>query len=340
VRAALALALVLASGCGERGRAGPVATASSASSATASATTTSATTASAEAARAAALPLGPEERLLLEAPIVAAALAPGPIRKGGLDALLGEERRSAAMDPAPLADPVGYRRALAYARLARAIGARVVPATALRQVSAGELAKLAEGSAELTALVRAARVLNDGTVDALMAARAPAHAGSPWEAPVGMIIHPESGAGPATWERWARSPTPLPGEQAGLLRDYVEMLVLDYLAANVSRQRVQVVGEALVLADNGSAFPPRVDAPTLDKMLRRLRAVERFPRGLLGALGALDRDRAAAVFAEGRFSERLLSPRVLVELDERRAALLTLIDARVTVRGADAVLCL
>jgi hypothetical protein len=338
-----ALALVLLAACGDRGRA--VTTTASATTASAPpappARATTAPTASASVAPAPpALPLGAEERFLLEAPLASLSPARGPLRRGGLDVLLGEERRAATLDPAPLADPVGYRRPLAYARLARAIGARVVPATVLRRVSAGELAHLAEGSAELLATVRAARVLNDGTVDALLAARAPAHAGSPWEAPEGMVVHPESGAGPAAWERWARSASPLPGEDAGLLRDYVEMLVLDYLAANVSRQRVQVVGKALVLADNASAFPARIDAPTLDKMLRRLRAVERFPRGLLASLAALDRARADAVFAEGSFSERLLSPRVLIELDERRAALFTLIDARVTVRGADAVLCL
>ena len=94
------------------------------------------------------------------------------------------------------------------------------------------------------------------------------------------------------------------------------------------------------MADNGTAFPPHPDAPTLDHMLGSLRAVARFPRELRTALAGLDRRRAAAAFAGGGFGTWLLSPRTLVDLDERRAALLTLVEARIAERGADVVLAL
>ncbi|MFT3766383.1 MAG: hypothetical protein QM820_12855 [Minicystis sp.] len=217
----------------------------------------------------------------------------------------------------------------------------MVPAAVLRHAGAGELAAAAGDAAEARGILGEARVLNDGTVDALLTAHAPPHAGSPWEPlSAARVIDPEHGRERATWEVWARSPEPATGEDTALLRDYVEMLVLDYLAANVSRRSVLLAGSALVLADNASAFPWRPEAPVVDRMLRRLRATERFPRGLRDALLAFDRDRAAAVLAEGGFDTWLITPRVRVELDERRAALLTLIEAKIAARSAEAVLCL
>lgn len=291
-------------------------------------------------------PADPDERFLATAAIASLAAVRRPlVRVGTFDAVLAapEGKRAATLAIATAADPVAHRRPLAFYRLARALGARVVPVTALRHLGTGELAAAAEGSAEAAAALREARVLNDGTVDALLTARGTAHTGSAWQAPAARPIEPEHARETATWEVWARSAEPAPGEDAGLLRDYVEMLVLDYLSANVARRQALVVsGErrALVLADNASAFPWRPEASVLDKMLRRLRGVERFPRGLREALLAFDRARADATFAEGGFETWVLPPRVRVELDERRAALLTLIEARIAVRGAAAVLCL
>jgi hypothetical protein len=249
-------------------------------------------------------------------------------------ALAAPATRTVTLELALGADPVGYRRPLAFARLGRALGARVVPASVLRHVPAGDLAGMIDGSAEARALVGEARVLNDGTVDALVTDVAPGAAGL-------VAVDTEHAREVATWEVWARSPEPLPTERTGLLRDYVEMLVLDYLSGNVVRRQALLRdGEALVLADNASSFTPHADPGVLDRMLRKLRGVERFPRGLRDALAAFDRDRAAAVFAEGGFETWLVAPRVRIELDERRAALLTLIEAKVAARGAEHVLSL
>lgn len=293
-----------------------------------------------------ARPLDPLQRVLAAAPITSIVPVHRPLaRPGSFEAMLAapEGRRGVFLEIATAASPVGYRRALAFHRLARALGARVVPEAALRHVGLAELAAAAEGSAGAAASLRDARVLNDGTVDVLVTARGTARAGSPWEAPDARPVDLDHSREGATWEVWARSPEPAQGEDRGLLRDYVEALVLDYLAAAVARRTVLVTaGEprAIVLDDNASAFPPRPEAPVLDRMLRRLRGIERFPRGMREALAALDRDRAAALFAEGGFETWILSPRVRVELEERRATLLTLVEARVAVRGAEAVLCL
>ncbi len=286
----------------------------------------------------AAPPADPDEALLVAARILELTPAAGPmVRPGTFDAILdaGGGRRAARLEVALVADPLAFKKPLAVARLARALGLRVVPAAAIRRVGAGELSTLLATAPSPAArpILEQARVQNDGTVEALLTLRA--------EGDLTMI---DPGAGPeiATWDRWARSADPAPGEDPELLRDYVEMIALDYLSADVARRNAWRSGAAdrPRLTANGGAFPARADGPSLDRLLRRLGAVARFPRGLRSALERFDRERAAAVLAAGDFEDRLLSPRALVELDERRAGLLTLIEARVAQRGADAVLSL
>jgi hypothetical protein len=286
--------------------------------------------------------LDPDEAFLATAPIVglsplpAAGAAPGPPpRPGTFEAVLdgGAGPRRARIAIALAADPLALRAPLAVARLAIALGMRVVPAAAVRRVGLAELSPLLDAHPETRPVLAQARVQNDGTVDALLALR-PGEPVTP--------IDPSAGREVAACARWARSPAPAPGEDRELLRDYVEMIALDYLAADVARQRAYVTGSgsSIVLPENDGAFPPRVDGPSLDRLLRRLAAVERFPRGLQGRLQGFDRARAAAVLAGGDFEDRLLSPRALLALDERRASLITLIEAKVGQRGAEAVLSL
>jgi hypothetical protein len=281
-------------------------------------------------------PEDPIEGALRRARIVAIAPARGPAARAGVfDATLegtGEGGRRGATLAVALGDaPVAWRRPLAYYRLARALGMEIVPAAAVRRVSTGELGELLVGQAGALALLRGrAAIQNDGTVDALLIARAPE----------GSLVDPKGGGEVATWERWAAAAAPAAGEEASLVRGYVEMLVLDYLAAHAGRRRALVVGRSIVLDENDGAFPLRADPASVDGLLRRLRAVARFPRGLPGALARLDRARAKAIFLPGEFEAWLLPPRALVDLDERRESLLSLIEARVLDRGAESVLSL
>lgn len=269
---------------------------------------------------------------------LSAARGPG-VRRGLLEAAL-EGGRSARAEPASGAAPIAYRTPAAFSRLARALGMDVVPVTVVRAVPAFELAAAAEGDAGARALVADLRVQNDGTVDVLLSTPSSASAGSPWDAAAGQLFDPGDEKAVGTWQRWAEAAAPAPGEDGALLRGYLEMLALDYLAANGARHAALRTGHGICLAENGTAFPPHADPPSLDRLLRRLRAAARFPRGLRDALARFDRARAAAVFQEGPFPGWLLSPRALVELDERRAALLTLLEARIAERGAEAVLTL
>jgi hypothetical protein len=114
------------------------------------------------------------------------------------------------------------------------------------------------------------------------------------------------------------------------------MLALDYLSANVLRRTALVddVHGALLLVDNAEAFPLHVDPGALHRILAMLRGCARFPRGIRDALARLDRAASTAAFAPGDFATWLLSPRSLVGLDERRAGLLTLIEAKIAERRA------
>lgn len=295
----------------------------------------------------------PVARSLAEARIVAIKMASLPAaRRGDFEATLegalalapgATSRGSAALSLAWTSAPIAHRRPLAFSRLAAALDLHVVPAAVTRPISVGELGALLQDQPRALGLIRAnARVQNDGTVDALLTAPAPKALGSAWTRPRAVSLSPSGSAEVRAWERWAGSPTPVPGERPTLLRDFVEMLVLDYLAAVVSRPTLLFLPEAdaLLLDDNRDAFPLHADPAAVEHLLRRLRDVARFPRGLRDALARFDRARAASVLAPGGFDAWLLSPRSLIELDERRAGLLSLIEAQIAERGAGAVLCL
>jgi hypothetical protein len=250
-------------------------------------------------------------------------------------------KRVVVVEPALSGAPLAFRAPLAFYRLAHALGMRVVPRTVVRAVPIAELEAAVGGDRVTKVLLGDVRVQNDGTVDVLLATRASPSAGSPWDAPAGMPFDTMEGPETEIWDRWAASPLPAFGEDSALLRDYLEMLVLDYLAANAARRNAFRSGpSALTLGDNSGAFPAHVEHTLLDRLLRRLRAAARFPRGLLDALRRFDRGRATRTFNDGPFEGWLLSPRTVIELDERRAALLTLVEARIAEHGAAAVLAL
>jgi hypothetical protein len=297
------------------------------------------------APRPAPRPRDPAERALEDAAIVALTPAAGIGPSAGIfAATLADPAGSATVTLALVSAPVAYRRPLAFARLASALGMHVVPTTVERHVGAAEIAALLEPQREIAALIEGRlRVLNDGTVTALFAAPAPSGLAASWDPATARRIDARGSYEARTWERWAASPDPAPGENARVTRDFVEMLVLDYLSANALRRTVMTSAgrDALVLDDNREAFPVAAERAAVDQLLRRLKPIARFPQGIREALLAFDRERARQVLAPpGAFEDWLVSPRGLIELDERRAGLLSLIVARVAERGEAAVLSL
>jgi hypothetical protein len=348
-RALVAALLALAAGCAEgRGEGRHGARALAASAAPERSEAPAGTEAPAASASAAPSADDPVARELLDARIVTLtpmsdAHAPEGTLAASLEGASSASRHVAALSFATDSTALAYRRPLAFYRLAAALGAHVVPAAAARRISVGELGALLEADPKVLGRVRReARVQNDGTVDALLTAPLPSCLATPWERPRALSIDPVASAEVHAWERWASSPAPSPDERPRLLRDFVEALVLDYLAAVEVRPALLFLPDegALVLDENRGAFSQHPDPEVIAKLLRRLRAVARFPRGLRDALVQLDRPRAAAILAPAGFDTWLVPPRSLLELDERRASLLTLLEAQIEARGAESVLCL
>jgi len=253
----------------------------------------------------------------------------------------GEGEVDATILLALVEDPLALRGPLAFETLARALQTRVVPAAARRRIGTGELgALLPQANGVRDYFAAHAAVQNDGTIDALVLAPSRGDAPEAWTPLAGRDVAVDGSVESIRWARWAASPDKLPDEDASLLRDYVETLALDYLAGNVLRRVVHLddARSAIHLTDNATAFPGKVDPRALDLLLARLRPVARFPRSLRDALVRLDRPRAEELFKGGPFASWLVPPRTLVDLDERRKSLLTLIEARVAERGEASVL--
>jgi hypothetical protein len=228
--------------------------------------------------------------------------------------------------------PRPHQRSRAYHALARALGLAIAAPTALRRLDIATLARALGGGPDTTDRLHRLSVQNDGTVDALVVA---------W--PPGLrLVNAETSVEAVRALRAAESPAPTPGEDGRLVRAFVELVALDYLAGDGARGNVFVddTSGVIVAADATAAFPPWVDPKVDAHALGRLRAFQRFPRGLRDALARLDREAARAALQPGPFERWLVTPRALVELDERRLALLTLLDARVAALGQAAVLSL
>jgi len=290
--------------------------------------------------------LDPVHRELAHGALTSAAIV-GWNRPGVLTATL--ERRdpkgTATVTLALAVDqhPVAFRGPLAFEKLAREMGTRVVPAVVLRRIGTNELGALFAAQKDLRDYFALhAVVQNDGTIDALLMAPSRGDGAEAWAPLGGRDVTIDGSLEGKTWAQKVASIDPLPEEPPGLLRDYVETLVLDYLSGNVLRRSVHYdeARGALHLTSNEAAFPQKVDPRALDKLLSRLRPVMRFPRGLRDALVRLDRTRARALFADGPFASWLVSPRTLIDLDERRQSLLTLLDARIAEHGPARVLSL
>ncbi|WP_437334743.1 hypothetical protein [Sorangium sp. So ce394] len=244
--------------------------------------------------------------------------------------------------PAQKKAPLAFRRPVAFYRLARALGAHVVPAATARRIGIGELAALIGREPNGRKLLRRFAVMNDGTVDALVLAPAPGPPGPRWVSSRRRSVRFDDAPELDVWARWARARSPARGERASILRDYLEVLALDYLAGNGLRKEIviDVSAGALSLEANASAFPLHVKAHELDRQLDRLVEAARFPRALRDALARFGPEQAAAALRPGGIEDELVPPRALVELEERRQALLSLIEAKIADRGEDAVLSL
>lgn len=239
--------------------------------------------------------------------------------------------------------PVAHRRPLAFAEMARALGMSVVPPTTLRHVSTDELGALFAQDVDVRGYLTAHAIIqNDGTIDALMTAPSRGDGSQAWRLISRREIVLEEAPEVRGWAQALASTEPAPGENTSLLRDYVDALVLDYLAGNIKRRSVLLdeAGTELMLTENDGAFPIKIVPHAEAHLLDRLKPVVRFPRALRDVLTKFDRRRAQEVLMPGTFETWLLSPRTLMLIDERRLSLLSLIASRIEEYGERAVLSL
>jgi len=80
----------------------------------------------------------------------------------------------------------------------------------------------------------------------------------------------------------------------------------------------------MVLVDNELAFMELPDQGGLNRLLTRLKAVTAFPRAIIENLRAFDELKAQAALR----ADRLVPPRPIMQMMERRSAVLSLVEAR------------
>jgi len=247
--------------------------------------------------------------------------------------LAGAPSREVEVRVATRSDPVRYRPFLAFYELAVSLGSKLVPRTRLASLPLPEiLGALRRDPAGLALLRDDVAVQNDGTVSALVIDPIPG----------GREVEVASSAEIRQWRALAEGRQPVPPERISGVSGYVEALVLDYLAANAGRGVVTIDADApgatVHLLENGAAFAERPDVAAFDALLAQLRRVGRFSTRLITKLRALDRAAAEATLHGGPFARWLVSTRPLLEMLERRGAILSLVEARAAEVGVHSVL--
>jgi hypothetical protein len=216
--------------------------------------------------------------------------------------------------------PRPIERALAAARVAQALGLDRVTAVEGLLVPVATLGSLlAEQPNERDPLHQQLMIGNDGAVRALVERPCGGR-------PLDVGSHPLVGQ----WAKLAAQRAPLTETERRAIETYLQMVVLDFLTANLGRRSLYYDEPAAVgcLEDHRAAFPGYVVPKAMDLLLDRLRPIRHFPKGLARALDELDRAAAESLLRAGPFASWLVTPRDVTDLLERRATLRTLLYAR------------
>lgn len=152
-------------------------------------------------------------------------------------------------------------------------------------------------------------------------------------------------SGLAAVGEWLRVGGELPEDREALARDLSTMLAFDYLVGNWDRFSGGNVstddgGRRLFVRDHNVAFQSPLTETLYARVRGHLERTERFSRGFVDALRALDEARLRAALAEDPEAEArpILSDGQVEGILMRRRALLSYIGALVALHGAERVL--
>jgi hypothetical protein len=218
--------------------------------------------------------------------------------------------------------PQRWRPHVAFYRLARALSAPIVPPTVARALP---LRALLEASSEAAArwVAADAQIRPDGAV---MAA---------------VTLFPD-GTTPraarwslegARWTKLAEGPPEVadaqPQAERAAAEGFATMLVLDYVAGNIFRQRIdQAADGPLWLIHNKGAFTEHPEALAVERQLAAVRRLGRLPAPLAEALEQLDEGSLDALLRAGPYDDWLVQRRPVREALVRARAVASLVRAR------------
>lgn len=150
--------------------------------------------------------------------------------------------------------------------------------------------------------------------------------------------------GIARWSGWLDSLGDVPSLDRALARDLSNAFLFDAVIGNADRMsggnvRIAEYGGVtrLMIRDHNLAFPHHWSAAQRDRILEPLRHVERVSRSFVAALRTLDRARLDELNADETLGP-ILEEEQLVGVLDRRAMVLSYVDALVAMQGEDATL--
>jgi hypothetical protein len=226
------------------------------------------------------------------------------------------------------ATPLPHPRSLGFYRLAQTLGFTAVPVTEVQRLPLDWLVSRLPSDPAGRRILEAALVSHDGSVAALVQ-----------ELPGEMRRLSLDDPLIERCQTLATSRAPVPAAERALVRAWVEIAVLDYLAANVLRAEGVLAdgGRRLLAIDNAGAFPGWISSEALDIPLSRLRPVLHFPADLRGQLRRLDARRVDGEDLRQGYEDRLLGRRDGADLIDRRATVATLVAARASQYGIQSI---
>ncbi len=248
----------------------------------------------------------------------------GRLREGGSVAIVF------ATKTAPLAP----RAPGAHAGLSAEVSPATAAPTAIRRLPLRDVLAAAADDKARRELAKELRVLADGRVEATLVLL-PQRRMVTLE--VGRMLERTRAH---KWETQLMSRTP-PTEPVALLAAYQSILAVDALCMNLRRSKVVIdeKSSSVLALDDNDAFSASGRDGAIGDTLPRLSRHLVFSKALEQRLRKLDRTKIEAALRSPELG-LLVTPKQLDEVEQRRQALLRLLDRRIKRRGRDKTLAL